>query len=294
MAPCFCFNDKRTGKAIVILFAIIFEEKRNFCKGWGMKGACRASVIFIRHWIALNIFLLAIPFAASAGSVWGFVGQDSSTPGMFMDVELVTRGNGEVVDEATTNFFGKYSFSDVSPGKYYIRVGEIQRKVLVKSKEIRLDIDLSDPKGRMDYSKTGKATDGKAPAKTSGAHTKPGGRSTTNPQLAKDIAGLWWGYSGSTERSIGLCSDGSYFDSAESSYSGTGHDSLGNETMAWGSASQSGAQGKWSIQGDSNSGTIHVEYNNGKITSLQYRQIGDPGCLSFNGNTLCRKSASCR
>ncbi|RMH23245.1 MAG: hypothetical protein D6698_00070 [Gammaproteobacteria bacterium] len=238
-----------------------------------------------------TVFLLVLSciFLATetsfAGEVWGFVGLDSTTPGMFLDVELIDRKTGEVVDEDSTNVFGKYSFKDVEPGKYLIRVGEIQRKVFVKSGEKRLDIDLSDPKGRMDYSKAGRNTkSGKRAAHGSG----------NNVELARQIAGLWWGYSGSTERSIGLCSDGSYFDSTESSYSGRDFDSLGNETMAWGSASQSGGQGSWTIQGDGNSGTIYIQYRNGTSASVNYRQIGDPGCLSFDGNTLCRKSASCR
>jgi hypothetical protein len=115
-----------------------------------------------------------------------------------------------------------------------------------------------------------------------------------DPNLQRQIAGLWWGYSGSTERSIGLCADGTYFDSRESSYSGRGFDSGGNQTMAWGAASQGGGQGRWTISGDTNAGMIHVSYANGSTANIAYRQIGDPGCLSFDGNTLCRKSAACR
>ncbi|HXH72825.1 MAG TPA: carboxypeptidase-like regulatory domain-containing protein, partial [Mariprofundaceae bacterium] len=229
---------------------------------------------------------------------WGYVGKDASTPAMFATVELVDRSSGKVVDEATTNFFGKYSFADVRPGKYIVRVGEIGRKISVKSGEVRLDIDLSAPGGRMDYSQGGKQAaqpaeqpasrpSGKAPAPSAAAPAN-------NRQLMQDIAGTWWGYSGSTERSIGLCPDGSYYDSAESSYSGRGFDAQGNETMAWGSAGRRGGQGSWTIQGDYNAGIISVQYGNGGTATLQYRQIGDPGCLSFNGNTLCRKSKSCQ
>ncbi len=233
------------------------------------------------------ITVLVCPLTVTAGSVWGFVGIDSGTPGMFLDVELVDRNSDEVVDEETTNLFGKYSFSDVKPGKYYIRVGEAQRKVFVKSGEKRLDIDLSDPKGRMDYSKVGKST-GKHGSK--GRHKDSG---SLNSQIARDLAGSWWGYSGSTERSIGLCLDGTYFDSSESSYSGHGYDSGGNETMAWGNASQSGGQGNWSVEGDQNSGTIYVQYSNGNSSSLNYRARGD-GCLNIDGSTMCKKSNACR
>jgi len=115
-----------------------------------------------------------------------------------------------------------------------------------------------------------------------------------DPNLQRQMAGLWWGYAGSTERSIGLCADGSYFDSQESSYSGSSSNQYGDQTMAWGSASQGGGQGRWSVSGSPQSGTISIRYGNGKSSAIQYRGMNDPGCLSFDGNTLCRKSARCR
>ena len=65
-----------------------------------------------------------------------------------------------------------------------------------------------------------------------------------DPNLQRQIAGIWWGYSGSTERRIGLCPDGSYRDYTESSYSGQSSNQYGNQTMAWGSGSQSGGAGR--------------------------------------------------
>jgi len=115
-----------------------------------------------------------------------------------------------------------------------------------------------------------------------------------DPNLQRQMAGLWWGYAGSTERQIGLCADGAYHDSAESSYSGHSNNQYGDETMAWGSASQGGGQGRWTINGNAQSGTIHVTYSNGNRSEIRYRSINDPGCLSFDGNTLCKKSAQCR
>ena len=114
-----------------------------------------------------------------------------------------------------------------------------------------------------------------------------------DPNLQRQIAGTWWGYSGSTERRIGLCANGTYQDYSESGYSGQSHDSLGSETMAWGAASQGGGQGSWSISGSTESGTISIRYSDGSTANMKYQQINDPGCLSFDGNTLCRKSAKC-
>lgn len=118
----------------------------------------------------------------------------------------------------------------------------------------------------------------------------PGG---DNAALKRDIAGTWWGYSGSTERKIGLCPDGSYVDFTESGYSGRTYDSGGYQTGAWGTASQSGNRGRWTIQGDTQSGVIHVVTRQGGQFRLNYRQTGERGCLYFNGNQLCRTSGHC-
>lgn len=114
-----------------------------------------------------------------------------------------------------------------------------------------------------------------------------------NPTLQGQIAGTWWGYSGSTERKVGLCADGRYHDYTESGYSGRSYDAGGNETMAWGNASQGGGSGRWTINGDTQTGTISVNYAGGGSARITYKQVGEPGCLDFNGDRLCRSSASC-
>lgn len=129
-----------------------------------------------------------------------------------------------------------------------------------------------------------------------GSKSGPGGAPAgpNDPDLQRRIAGIWWGYSGSTEREMGLCPDGSYRDYTESGYSGRSYDQYGSQTMAWGSGSQGGGSGRWTVSGNTDSGTIHVAYSSGRNANIGYRQIGKPGCLSFNGNTLCRKQATCR
>ena len=132
---------------------------------------------------------------------------------------------------------------------------------------------------------------------TGGSKSGPAGGAPAgpnDPDLQRQIAGLWWGYSGSTERKIGLCADGTYMDYTESGYSGRSYDQYGSQTMAWGSGSQRGGSGRWTISGNADSGTIHVVYSNGRTANIRYRQINDPGCLSFDGNTLCRKQATCQ
>ena len=125
-----------------------------------------------------------------------------------------------------------------------------------------------------------------------------GGEATTpsgpnDARLQQQIAGTWWGYAGSTERKLGLCADGRYRDYTESGYSGSSHDSGGNQTMAWGSASQRGGAGRWIINGNTQGGTISVNYAGGGSAQIRFRQVGEPGCLDFNGAKLCRSSASC-
>ena len=255
--------------------------------------------------LLLSIMTL-MPLLASAAIIEGFVGHSATQIAPGMSVKLLDGNTGSVVDIDDTNFFGKYKFTKVVPGYYLLQVGETKRELMIKeaNEKKRLDIDLSVKGGAMDYSKAGRepvapapSSKGRttAPAKSQGqpkpkpqAQTAPAG--ANNASLQQQIAGLWWGYSGSTERSIGLCPDGSYTDSAESSYSGDPYGTGGT----WGAASQRGGQGSWTIQGDTQSGVIHVRYQNGGTTQLNFNQIGDPGCLNVNGNTLCRKSASCR
>ncbi len=160
-----------------------------------------------------------------------------------------------------------------------------------------MDVDLSAKDGTMDYAghHIKKFVKEQKQDSQPGTGGKAGMNSnrTNNAELASQIAGTWWGYSGSTERKIGLCPNGSYVDYTESSYSGKSFDSGGSETMAWGSASQNGGSGNWVIQGDGQQGTIFVKYNNGNETKLNYTQCGETGCLLFNGNKLCRSSGSC-
>lgn len=111
---------------------------------------------------------------------------------------------------------------------------------------------------------------------------------SNNTQLAKEISGIWWGYTGSTERKIGLCPNDAYQDYTESSYSGRSADSLGNENLAWGTTNQNGGQGTWRVQGDFQQGTIFVQYTDGREIRIHYEQCGDVGCLLFNGYKLCR------
>lgn len=233
--------------------------------------------------------LLLFAFEASGAEIEGFVGYSSMQVAPNVTVKLINGKSGEVSDIDETNFFGKYSFEEVKPGYYKVQVGDISREVMIKkaNQEKRLDIDLSAEGGAMDYGKDSSSASSQKPA----SQGTPAQAASNNQTLANQIAGVWWGYAGSTERRIGLCPGGSYVDYTESSYSSGGYS---NQGAAWGAASQSGGQGSWTIQGDTQSGVISVRYNNGSATTLRYSQINDPGCLDINGSTLCRSSATCQ
>jgi len=149
-------------------------------------------------------------------------------------------------------------------------------------------LTISFPEGmRLQFSRT---NPGSAPPANTGKTAPPGAGpgSLNNSELAAEISGIWWGYSGSTERKIGLCPQGRYHDYTESSYSGSSKDSLGNPSTAWGTANQKGSVGTWSIQGNYQEGIISVRQPDGNESSIRYKQCGEPGCLFFNGHKLCR------
>ena len=230
-------------------------------------------------------------------AIKGFVGASPTQAASNTGVALLDGNTGKVIEKDTTNFFGKYKFTGLPSGVYILQVGTFQKKVEVKGKDVRMDIDLSSPGGEMDYAghyikeeqKAVSSKDQHAPDPPNATKDMP-----NNTELASQIAGTWWGYQGSTERKIGLCRNGRYMDFTESGYSGRSFDAGGNETMAWGSASQGGGEGTWTIQGNTQQGTIYVTYTNGNQMTLQYQQCGELGCLLFNGNKLCRTSASCQ
>lgn len=224
----------------------------------------------------------------------GFSGRSSTEAASGVTINLLDGESGAVLGSVRTGFTGRYKFEDLKPGRYILQSGDMKREVQLKSKDIRLDIDLSAKDGTMRYAKPEDIQSAIAGAAggASGAAAPPAG--PNDVPLMMEFAGNYWGYSGSTESSLVLCPEGTFTDSSESSYSGTMRDGLGTQTGAWGSANQRSGQGKWSIQGNGRQGTIYLSYPGGKQSQVSYRQV-DQGCYSFNGRTLCRKGpAACR
>lgn len=228
--------------------------------------------------------------------ITGFVGLNSQQPAARQVIKLVDPESGKVLDMTETGIFGRYKFEKVKAGLYLVVAGEVKREVLVKDKDKRVDIDLSSKDGSMSYVRAEDvqqlaAQVAGAAAGGSGAGPAPG---PNDPALMQSMAGLYWGYEGSTETKMALCENGAFQFLSESSYSGSSRDSLGNQTMAWGAAGQSGDRGNWRVEGNAQQGTLTLVYANGKSSSTQFRRV-DNSCWRFGAKTLCRTGPSnCR
>jgi hypothetical protein len=217
-------------------------------------------------------------------AIWGFIGNSATSPASNTMVLLLDGNTEKPIASKNTNLFGRYTFSGLQPGYYKVKAGNKVMDVLITDENQRLDIDLSSASGVMNYAA--------AAAKGTTAPGKPGG----DPKLAKRFAGKWFGYSGTstlsggggTKREFAFCPDGSYYEDVSSSYYGTSEDQYGNQDLAWGAASEGGANGTWSIEGTVRQGKITITYNDGSETVMEYYQSeDDPQCYYFNGNLLC-------
>lgn len=234
-------------------------------------------------------------------NVSGFVGKSTSEAAPGVSVVLLHKDSGDVVGTARTNFFGKYTIKDVPPGDYVLQVEKVQRALGVKDKNVRLDIDMSDASGVMDYARTGavmiqKENEAKAAAQGQTQAVAPGEPpGPSDPEMMNAIAGEYYHFSGSTEKKIMFCPDGVFSDSSESGYSGKGYDGIGNQNMAWGTASQNQGSGQWAIQGSAQGGTITLSYRSGKRVVTKYQAGREKGCYTFNGTLFCYSGpARCR
>ena len=220
-----------------------------------------------------------------AFKISGYVGTSSTAVAPGMNVVLIDKATGKPVDSASTNFLGRYKFSDVKPGTYIIKCEKTMREVTVVAKDIRTDIDLSAPGGVMDYAKGAAQQASAQQAAAPGAAPSAG---PSDPALQQAMAGEYYSYSGSTERKLMLCPSGTFFDSRESSYSG----SFGTGQGGWGAASAGAGSGSYAIQGNQQSGTITFTYKGGKRSTARYQSTGERGCYSFDGTPFCYSGAA--
>jgi len=236
---------------------------------------------------ALIVFLFPIMVAgcATMGLEFDNVKKTNQLrPGMAYEEVVQLLGSPQSSGIAGEKFYARWRFHEAWKGfVFYDMVFDPASKRLV-----------SWGPNEEEYQKSQKAMQQIADAFIQGGESGGTPRGPNDANLQQQIAGTWWGYAGSTERMVGLCPDGSYRDYTESSYSGKSYDQYGSQTMAWGSGGQRGGSGRWTINGNTQEGIIHVTYGDGNSMTLRYRQINDPGCLNFNGHILCRRSRSCQ
>lgn len=259
--------------------------------------------------ISLIIIFLAtacvtIPSAtdnsAEGYNIKGFIAKSTEEAASGEQVTLLDANTGKTIDQVSTNVLGKYSFSQLPPGKYQVRVGKITRDVLLRNKSVRLDIDLSAPGGKRDYikdamtklsklfakdsqpSSTGSTlsggTTGTVTRDASGwppPYEKPTGRVSPDDSSPKNLlykfAGRWDSATSNTLHNIYLKPDGSFEDSYEAGYSGQFVDQGGFQTGNWGAAGNEQAGGRWTIQGTLRQGIITLVHRNGKRTDYRYQ-----------------------
>ncbi|NOZ13638.1 MAG: hypothetical protein GXO69_08350 [Acidobacteria bacterium] len=231
------------------------------------------------------IFLLSFPAQAfpwhkkkkKALKIYGFLWQTNSTPAIGIQVGLFDAATGKLLAVTKSNIFGKYKFKNLKPGFYIVRTGKFSRTVMLQKRNANIHFNFSSPDGNMDFVAMAMENNEKAGTAAAGP---------SDPALTKWIAGEYYSYQGSTERKLMLCPDGVFYDSHESSYSGTSTDSLGNQTSAFGAANQGRGSGRWAIQGNRQSGTITFSYKGKGASKTQYRSIGD-NCFMIGGVKYC-------
>jgi hypothetical protein len=245
-----------------------------------------ASIIFI------TVFTMAVSgFADSASKkpektykIHGFLGESSTVAAPGKMVTLFDADSNKAITNTKSNFIGKYAFKQLPSGHYLVKVGDKVMEVYLIDKDIRLDIDLSSKDGTMNYAAGAAANVLKSDKKK--AESTPTGQPGGDTDLAKQFSGKYYSYTGGStlsggggsESQIAFCPDGSYFESYESGYYGSGQ---------WGQAGQSRASGTWSIKGTLESGTITINYANGKQETVKYQTTGERGCFKFGGRIYC-------
>lgn len=231
--------------------------------------------------------------------IWGYVGKGTKTAAPGENVRLVDGETKKTLDIVRSNFMGKYVFKGLAPGYYKITVAKIAIPVMVKKQDVRLDIDLNNPTGAMDYVGAGMkdlAKELEKASQGSGQAASPEGDRNLMAKITGSYMSFSGGSYGSSTNWLNLCPSGNFSFSSESAYGGGSTDQYGNETMNWGSASQSADSGKWSITGTKMKATLHLNYNNGKRSDLSFvdcsRESG--GCVYINGRKYGWSAPNCK
>ncbi len=216
--------------------------------------------------------------------IYGYIYLTPDRAGMNMPVKLYDKKTARLLGVCKSNFFGRYKFKDIPPGEYVVVVGKFSREVKIVDKNAKVQFDLSSPDGV--YHPLQIFAQGMVKEMENQQYGGDPGQ--TNPALQSWIAGEYYSYEGSTERKLMLCPNGVFYDSRESSYSGTSYDSGGNVTSSFSAAGADSGSGRWAIRGNKQSGTITFCYKGKGCQTVKYFIMRD-NCVKINGITFCYK-----
>ncbi|HGJ67334.1 TPA: SHOCT domain-containing protein [bacterium] len=101
-------------------------------------------------------------------------------------------------------------------------------------------------------------------------------------ELMQHFVGTWTNYTKNTSTQITLSKDGSFSENYEASYSGNFSNQYGNDMGGWGTARQDQSQGRWTVRGDRQQGTIIITKNNGEQITLEYKVHVEKGETFWN------------
>jgi hypothetical protein len=263
----------------------------------------------LRQLTFIALLLTALPFFASCifgpppggpetgYTIHGFIGESPEVPAQNETVYLLDGQTDQVINDIKTNVWGNYVFSSLPPDLYIIKVRDVKWGVLIKDRNERLDIDLSQPDGTMNYlghyvkeafgQDGGKRRSGSGSAGNNSQggesgyggwpppYRKPTGTITwedSSPEkLLYKFAGRWDSATSNTLHNIYLKPNGTFEDTYETGYSGQFVDQGGFQTGNWGAAGNEQGGGRWTIQGNLRQGTITLISPNGERTDYKYQ-----------------------
>ncbi len=102
-------------------------------------------------------------------------------------------------------------------------------------------------------------------------------REIGDTDLVRHFSGEWMWTNAYRTKWKTFFPDGSYSDQSEASYSGNMSDGSGNVTGNWGTAGQNSNRGRWSIQGNRDSGVITVINTDGSQNRYEYNVFVERG-----------------
>ncbi len=117
---------------------------------------------------------------------------------------------------------------------------------------------------------------------------------TNKTDLMRHFAGKWVNHTRNSTTRMFLHPNGIYSEDSETGYSGTYGDGTGVQTGNWNAYGQNAGQGRWRIRGNKRSGTLIIQYNNGKEWYGEYQVHVEKGYTYwteyfFNGSLYSKE-----